>query len=124
MNEICEEIFIAKHSPASSTCPLQLSSRLLLEALPFHEDDVAIAAYIRNKILTEQQQLTCYIKEDKSLQDLIHVDAIDTFKQETTSAIVEACESMAEAILARCLIEAVADLGNLFNLQQLLDISH
>ncbi len=124
MNELCEEIYAAKHPVAESSIggafttfdPLPLSRRLLIQTLPLNEDSVK--EHILSRIVTEQQDLTKLVKEGKSGPETLNIEVIDTFRQETQQEIQAACDRMADAMLARILIESIGDIGHIYDLNK------
>lgn len=128
MNELCEEIYHARHHPTASLT-LPLPKRLLLQALPLRED--TLHAHILKNILQEQeeplQQLlqqasntttTTATTTDYNIHtDIpVQVDIIDVYQYEANKEIIQASNQMADALLARCIIELCADLGEFHDL--------
>lgn len=117
MDEICQEIFEAKHGASRSSAPhaTPFEKLTLMRALPLRND--AIAAHIAARVLAEQQDLAqvLAVTEDQ-VEVPVEVRAIDTFRQEASREIQLASDQMADALLARCLIETVAELGQQYDL--------
>lgn len=127
INEICQEIFEAKHGTAGASLRAAPFEKLtLMRALPLRND--AIKAHIAARVLAEQQDLAQVLSaaagDDQQQHQQLHgsaevqaeVRAIDTFKQEAAREIQLASEQMADALLARCLIETIAELGQQYDL--------
>ena len=116
INELCEEIFEAKHSTnPSSTQPF--SRRLLLQTLPLQ--NATVKAHLLAQVLAEQAEHSAVL-QSATPEVVPNIDALDTFRQETSTEIKQSCDQMADAILARVLIETVADLGRYYDLTKLL----
>lgn len=113
---MCEEIFEAKHSASITTSTLPFARRLLLQALPLK--DATLRAHILAQVLTEQQAHNAVLQSGDT-EVVPQIDSLDTFRQETQEEITQACNQMADAILARALIETVADLGKYYDMSKL-----
>jgi adenosylmethionine-8-amino-7-oxononanoate aminotransferase len=119
INEICEEIFHAKHKTAAAVSPKSLdifSKNVLLQALPLQND--AVKAQILSSIIEEQRRVGELKRRGGSVVDSVSVDVIDTFKRETQAELTAACNQMADAMLARCLIETLSELGQQYDLSK------
>ena len=127
MNELCEEIYAAKHPAAESNVggaghvrtpldSLPLSRRLLIQTLPLNEESVK--AHITSRIVAEQQDLTKLVKQGKPVPETLNIEVIDTFRQETQQEIKAACDRMADAMLARILIESIGDISRIYDLNK------
>ncbi len=119
INELCEEIFEAKHFAQSnnnnSSSSMPFARRLLLQSLPLKNP--TLKAHILAHVLQEQAELTATLRSDSEVSP--NIDTIDTFRQETSREIQQSCDQMADAILARALIETVAELGRHYDLAKL-----
>lgn len=116
INELCEEIFEAKHASSPSSTQL-FSRRLLLQTLPLQS--AAVKAHLLAQVLSEQAEHSAVLQS--AVPEVApSIDALDAFRQETSSEIQQSCDQMADAILARVLIETVADLGKFYDLAKLL----
>ena len=127
MNELCEEIYHARHHPTASLT-LPLPKRLLLQALPLRED--TLHAHILKNILQEQEEPLQQLLQQASnttttatttdynihTEIPVQVDIIDAYKYEANKEIIQASNQMADALLARCIIELCADLGEFHDL--------
>jgi hypothetical protein len=122
INEICQEIHNVKHGAAASAAhSLPLSRRLMLQALPLRDD--AIRAHIERTVLAEQQALTQVMLNCGTpgpAEVPVAVDIIGNYRSEAAREIELASHQMADALLARCLIEACADLADVVDLEALL----
>ena len=74
-----------------------------------------IQDYITKQILNEQKKMTEILEGRKRITDLTDVDIIDDFKNITHQNIIEVCNTMADSILTRCLIEAIVDMRDEYN---------
>jgi hypothetical protein len=120
INELCAEIFSAKHGSrtAGGDPSLPLSKRLLLQSLPLRED--AVKAHIARCVLAEQQELVEGLKAGGDAPEApVKVDIIDNFRLEAQREIELASNQMADALLARCLIETCVELGQLYDMSAL-----
>lgn len=120
IQEICAEIHVVKHGPRLAGAPTQpLAKRLLLQALPLRDD--AIKAHITRTVLAEQEELARVMKcATEGSEVPVGVDLIDNYRAEAEAEIRLASEQMADALLARCLIETCAELGDIVDLRALL----
>lgn len=121
IDEICREIHTAKHGTRPSEVQaLPLAKRIMLQALPLRED--AIKAHIQRVIVAEQEALTQSLlaADGESSEVPVAVDMIDNYRAEAAREIELASHQMADALLARCLIEACADLAEFIDLESLL----
>lgn len=89
----------------------------LMRCLPLRDD--AIRAHITARVLAEQQDLAALLRTTEDQPDApVNVDAIDTFRQEASREIQLASDQMADALLARCLIETLSELGQEYDLSK------
>ena len=122
-DEICAEIHAVRHGPRSAGSALvPLSKRLLLQSLPLR--DGAIKAHIERVIIAEQESaanaINSRIGAEGGESAVVDVDLIDNFRQEAEREMTLASEQMADALLARCIIETCADLEKEFDLSAFL----
>jgi hypothetical protein len=120
INELCAEIFSAKHGSrtAGGDPSLPLPKRLLLQSLPLRED--AVKAHIARCILAEQQELVEVLRTGGDAPEApVNVDIVDNFRLEAQREIELASNQMADALLARCLIDTCTELGQLYDMSAL-----
>lgn len=75
-------------------------------------------AHLLAQVAAEQSEHSA-ILQSATAEVVPSIDSLDAFRQETSEEIRQACDHMADALLARALIETVADLGKFYDLTKL-----
>ncbi len=91
-----------RHNPNNCT----LGQRMIAQTLPM--DEARVAGHIKRHILDDQHTLVKLLKGEKGLHELLNITVIDTFREETTRAMQECSDQIADVIMARLLVGAVA----------------
>ncbi len=120
MNDICEELHRLKHFPQENLASSSFPQRLMAESLPMRSE--AVARYVTQHILEDQHTLVKLLKGEKGLHELLDIAAIDSFRDETRFAIQECSNQIADAVLARLLIDTVLQAAPHCDLRSLLGV--
>lgn len=115
MDEVCRELHSLKHHPAYNLSNYTLGQRLAAQSLPM--TDAMVATYVKRQILTDQHTLVKLLKGEQGLHELLNVTVVDSFREETRQAIQECSDQIADVILARLLVGAVAEVGKIHDLR-------
>lgn len=115
VNEIMADLHATRHEAAKEAAAEALLARggldpqrLIASALPL--DNAVIADYLRRQVLDEQRRLTDAMRGHVSTHEAMRTECMDDFKAETQRTITESCAQMADAVLARCLVDIVVEL--------------
>lgn len=114
MEEICCELHSLKHNPRHNPNNCTFGQRMVAQTLPM--DATRVAGHIKRHILEDQHTLVKLLKGEKGLHELHNITVIDTFREETTRAIQDCSEQIADVIMARLLVGAVASAAKVFDL--------
>lgn len=89
---------------------------MLLQTLPLN--DATLKAHILAQVLQEQAEHSAVL-QSVTTEVVANIDTLDAFRQETSAEIKQSCDQMADAILARALIETITDLGRHYDISKL-----
>jgi hypothetical protein len=81
-----------------------------------------VAAHITRHVLDDQRTLVKLLQGEKGLHELLNITAIDVFKEETRAAIQDRSDQIADALMARLLINTAVEVGKVVDLEKALGI--
>jgi hypothetical protein len=103
-----------KHFPSHFTNNCTFGQRLAAQSLPMTAD--MVATHITRHVLDDQRTLVKLLQGEKGLHELLNITALDVFKEETRAAIQDRSDQIADALMARLLVDTAVEVGKVVDL--------